>query len=90
MKIEKYIVLFYNRISGSQAETIEEVPPEVLEFLSAYDYETLIKPFVAEDLRSDMSRDQISIKYGVSPHYGRIVGREIGRFAKKGRSHCTG
>ncbi len=88
--VEKYLVLFYNRIAETQAETIKDIPPDLLLFLSAYDYEEIIKPFVIEDLYSGLSREQIAVKYGVKTHHGRRIGRDLGIYKKKSRSLRTG
>ena len=78
--IEKYIVLFYNELSGDNASSVLDIPEHCLSMLQAYSYEEIIRPFVIKDLQAGMSRDQIQIKYGVNNHFGRILGRRIGRY----------
>ena len=82
---QKYLILYYNRVTGSSVSRLDQIPYEPLKFLGSLDYLDLIKPFVIEDLERGSSRDQIAIKYGVSEDFGRGVGETIGRFKKRKR-----
>ena len=82
-RYEYWLVRFYNRVTGESWSYIEEIPPEALAFLSFLDYETLIEPFLAEDLLAGHSRDIGPIRYGVSDWYARSVGLKYGAFPRK-------
>lgn len=77
-------MLFYNTFQCEpQVEDISQIPEHHLEVLSFMDYHDLVRPFVAMDIRDGMSREQVSIKYGVTEGFARSVGRLFGFFPRK-------
>ena len=47
-KRNKVTTDFYNRISGNSVESIVDVPPDALKFISLIDYNEIAKPFIKE------------------------------------------
>ena len=77
-------IRFANRMNPElNAENLEQIPPEVLEFMTHMDYEDLVKPFIAEDIKSGASRDQAAIKYCVAPGFCRGIGELYGYLPRK-------
>lgn len=82
-KRAEYLILFYNRITGSTAETLTDIPTERLTDLTLYTYAELIRPFVADDIRAGMSGGRIQNKYGVSRGIVRRIGIRAGLYSHK-------
>lgn len=77
-QVEESMLRFYSVMIGRQVESISEIPSPALELLTSLDYCELIKPFIIKDLESGKSTQQISIKYGVTQHKIRGIGRNSG------------
>lgn len=75
MDYEKTICRFYSRVAGLDVERLEEIPPEVIAFLSALDCRDMKKPFILEALKAGKSQGEICVKIGVD----RIVVRWLKR-----------
>lgn len=89
-RYEHFVIKLYNSIcQGDPVQCIEEIPQEAREVLAYMDYHDLVKPFVAIDIRDGLSRDQASIKYGVTPGFAREVGRRFGFLPRRKRSLIT-
>ena len=89
-RYELFIVRLYNKINeGEAVECIEEIPLEAREVLSFFSYADIVKPFIAIDIRDGLSRDQASIKYGITPGYAREIGRKFGFLPRKKRLLVT-
>lgn len=80
---EKFILAFYNKVSNQETSSYEAIPAHVRAFLSHLDYEDIIKPFAAEDLKNGLSRRKIALKYGVSRNIARKIGRNCGVFEQR-------
>jgi hypothetical protein len=52
LRKETYIIRFYNKVAQTNAESINDVPKEVIIFLSNMDYHELIIPFVVERFKN--------------------------------------
>jgi len=83
-RLEHWIVEFYNRLNPChQVETFDEVPEEAVEILAHMDYHSLVAPFIAIDIREGCSREQASIKYGVTEGFARSVGERFKYLPRK-------
>lgn len=80
-RYEHFILEFYNRIAVQELDRYEQIPADVRVFLSYLDYEDIIKPFASEDLAGGSSRENVSIKYGVSASISRRIGQKCGFFS---------
>lgn len=77
-------IRYANRMNPNlNAESLQDIPQEVLDFMMHLDYEDLLKPFIAEDIKSGLSRDQAAIKYGVAPGFCRGIGELYGYLPRK-------
>lgn len=83
--IEKQMIRFYNAISQTNIESIEDIPAPVFNLIKYYSYEELVKPFVCKDLLSGKTRNAVHIKYGLSEQKIRTIGRELGTYAQWSR-----
>ena len=89
----KYLINFYNRISGQQVTQVGEIPEDVLCDLSCLDYLELIKPFVREDIViRGATRGEIEIKYRLTTGQAITIGRVLGLYQgnNKKRETCSG
>lgn len=77
MNYEKTICLFYSRVTGTDTEGIEQIPPDVLAFLSALDCRDMKKPLILEQLKSGKSEGQICIHIGVDRMVVRWIKRKF-------------
>ena len=57
---EKWIVKFYNRISGSDAESYRDIPPETLTFILGMNFREVLVPFIRESKSKGRSLMAIS------------------------------
>jgi len=65
MDYGKILILFYNRVSGKNVSALEEIPPEVITFLSALDPKDLKRPFILEEIKAGNIDTKITIKLSV-------------------------
>lgn len=63
---EAAMIRFYNTVAGQDVDSIQDIPKDVLSFLSLLEFEELVKPFVKMDQTKGSSLKQSHIKYGVS------------------------
>lgn len=77
MNYEKTMCLFYSRVTGTDTEGIEQIPPDVLTFLSALDCRDMKKPLIVEQLKSGKSEGQICIHVGVDRMVVRWIKRKF-------------
>lgn len=77
MNYEKTICIFYSRVSGKDVEGIEQIPPDVLAFLSALDCRDMKKPLILEQLKTGKSEGQICIHIGVDRMVVRWIKRKF-------------
>lgn len=83
-RLELWIIRFYNAMNrDNQVDTFEEIPQEAVELLAHMDYHSLVAPFVAIDIRDGLSREQASIKYGVTEGFARAVGERFKYLPRK-------
>lgn len=75
MMYQQAIIRFYNYLTDSDAMLLNDIPQEKLLFLSCLSMEQLCKPFVVACIQEGLSIRQISIKYGISVHTVRGIGR---------------
>jgi len=75
---QKYLLAFYVHVTGELAESISDIPDDKIEFLSALEYSTLIRPFVVKSLREGMSMGECANKYRVTKNVIRGIGRKVG------------
>lgn len=66
---ERYRVMYYNRIAGTNCSTLCELPGEALHIISFLSYYDIIRPFVAEDLEDGAPVLLLTERYGVSRRY---------------------
>lgn len=78
IKYEKLILAFHNELSATQADKIEDIPQERLNFIMGGGIGPLIEILVAQQLTKGKSRVQIGIYYGLSLSTVRAVGRRNG------------
>lgn len=70
------IVRFYNRLTCVPVEHIEQIPPGPLEILAHLDYQCIIEPMIAADLRRGLSQRFVARRYGVTHHRVYSVGQK--------------
>ena len=80
--IEKYMVRFYNEISGSEIERVEDMPAPAFNTIKYLPHVELVRPFVCKDLLKGRSRISLIEKYNLTEHQVRQIGRDLGHYAK--------
>lgn len=83
--IEKHMVNLYNHISGNEIERVEDMPAIAFNVIKHYSFVELTKPFVCRDILKGRSRNAIILKYGLTEHQVRQIGRDLGKYAKWSR-----
>lgn len=63
---EKLIIEFYNRVSDSSVDSVNDIPVEAMKFLYLMDYKAMATPFVIDMLISGSIPSEISVKYTLS------------------------
>lgn len=81
MKRANILLDFYNAISLDNAETIGDIPIEVLEFLSVYEYNDLCKGFVARHFKKGWGHRAIIKFYSLPNRLVRKIGNKVGKMA---------
>jgi len=79
--IQAYTLEFYNLMSGKKVDKIEEIPSECLEMLSYMRYEHILYPIVGKYIQQGKSCRQASMRFGITTHKIRQIGRELGIYA---------
>ena len=57
---------FYTAMTGRRVTTVEEIEPEVMQFLAGMEYRDMLKPIVVKLLRSGVGTRTVADVYGVS------------------------
>lgn len=63
--------------------TDEQLQNEYTDFVAAWDYISLARPFIARDLKGKLGRRPVAKRYGVTQATVRRIGIEIGIYKKK-------
>lgn len=64
-RYEAITIRFYNRVTGSSVDKIEQIPDAARDALSFISYNNLARPFVIEDLEAGHTPKQVSITYQI-------------------------
>lgn len=67
----QWILKFYNRMSKSDVEDIQDIPAEDLEFISSIPYEAMVTPFIKE--KKNSGRRGLSAIFNVGEGYIRRI-----------------
>lgn len=78
-----FTVEFYNRISGESVERFEDIPEDVIIFLSRIDYIVLIEPFVVESMEEGLNNFQCMRRYNITEGYARSFRRKYNLFVSQ-------
>lgn len=81
----KWTIKAYNRLNPKESiNSIDEIPEHACEFLLKIPYESLITPFVIEDIvkgrQSNKGRAAIARKYNLSENIIRRIGQANGLY----------
>jgi hypothetical protein len=69
----KIILAFYRYTNGKPAARIEEIPPDVLQFLAGMEYTDMLRPIVVQSLRAGSPVKSLAEYWGVDPNYVRKI-----------------
>ena len=88
-RMAEWKIRFYNFMTNNNCERLEEIPLEILDFLNAYTYKELIKPFARLDLQKGSNRGDLQKKYIINEGVALSLCRQLGhskRYPKKSKS----
>lgn len=72
-KRAKWITRFYNKISGNDAQSINEIPIDQLIFITSISYDSIVTPFLLEDNLKGKGRPHLQEKYDISEFIARRI-----------------
>jgi len=79
---EEYLIKFYSRVTEKKIYSIDEIPEEVLLFLSHLEHNELVIPFVTEVFidRNHKSLSTIMHVFKISESWARRLGERAGTY----------
>lgn len=78
-----FIVEYYNRITKEHAQSISDIPIDVLDFLTLHEPDHFVYGFVSERiLTGRQGRDKIAKFFQVNQNFVRKVGKSLQKYKK--------
>jgi hypothetical protein len=86
---QEALIRYYNYITDSDVSMLNEIPEDKILFLSSFSREELCRPFIISCIQQDMSIKQVSIRYGISVHVIRGIGRNQYLYSPRRSGHMN-
>lgn len=86
---QEAMIRYYNYLTGKDVIALSEMSEDSIMFLSCFSLAELCRPFVVACIQQGMSIKQISIKYGLSVHVVRGIGRKNYLYSGRDRVHTS-